>query len=292
LESSEQLTTVTDIKPRNKEAVIDTGSFFELRLEQFDGPIDLLLHLVKKNELPIEKIALAQVASQYMDCIDRMRHLDLEVAGEYLVIAATLLSVKSAMLLNEKVELVQDEDGNLVDPHEELLNRLREAEIYKQGAIELASRHLLGIDVFSSSSELGSIKAPPVEFKNHDPMLLGKAFKKLLDGVGEEERLTFTLESVSIIETMMFVLNTLKNKGESLNFETLVAEPGKRSSIIASFLALLELSKRQLVKVFQEQPEADIQIALVSMSVNLEALGSEFDISSEEEQDELSANAG
>jgi len=282
LETSEQI---------EKGKIPDTGSFFELRLEHFDGPIDLLLHLVKKNELPIERISLAQVASQYMNCIDRMKQLDLEVAGEYLVIAATLLSVKSAMLLNEKVELVEDEDGNLVDPHEELLNRLREAEIYKQGALELASRHLLGFDVFSSRSELGSIKAPPVEYKNHDPMLLGKAFKKMLDGVGEEERLTITLESVSIIETMMFILNTLKNERQAVSFEDLVAEPEKRSSIIATFLALLELSKRQLLSVNQEHPDADIRIALVSASIDTESLGSEFDVLDERVVD-LSASVG
>ncbi|RIL11386.1 MAG: segregation/condensation protein A, partial [Proteobacteria bacterium] len=101
--------------------------FFEVKLDVFDGPIDLLLHLVKQNELPIEKVSLAKVASQYLECLEKMRYFDLDVAGEYLVIAATLVSIKSSILLNQPVELVEDEEGNLVDPHEELLNRLREA---------------------------------------------------------------------------------------------------------------------------------------------------------------------
>ena len=134
---------------------------FQVQLELFDGPIDLLLHLVKKNELAIERIALAKVATQYMECVERMRSMNLDMVAEYLVIAATLLSVKSSVLLNEPVELVVDEEGNLVDPHKVLLERLREAQVYREGASSLAQRKLLGQDVFSGPSHLKRVPAPP-----------------------------------------------------------------------------------------------------------------------------------
>jgi segregation and condensation protein A len=86
--------------------------FFEVKLELFDGPLDLLLHLVKKKELPIEKVSLSEVTGQYLECIKSLRYYDVEVAAEYLVIAATLLSVKASVLLNEPVELVPDENGD------------------------------------------------------------------------------------------------------------------------------------------------------------------------------------
>ncbi|NMC63810.1 MAG: segregation/condensation protein A, partial [SAR324 cluster bacterium] len=84
------------------------SQLFNVSLPLFDGPIDLLLHLVKTNELPISKVSLAEVAEQYMQCLELMKSLDLDVAGEYLVIAATLLAIKSSFLLNEPVELVMD----------------------------------------------------------------------------------------------------------------------------------------------------------------------------------------
>ncbi|MCB0334091.1 MAG: segregation/condensation protein A, partial [Bdellovibrionales bacterium] len=151
------------------DAVEEYPHFFEVQLAFFQGPIDLLLHLVKRNELSIETVSLAEVASQYLECLDKMRQFDLEVAGEYLVIAATLLAIKSSVLLDEPIELVEDEDGNLVDPHEELLRRLREAEVYKDGAQALGQRHMYGIDVFSPPSLLSKVKAPPSEIKDHDP---------------------------------------------------------------------------------------------------------------------------
>jgi segregation and condensation protein A len=96
--------------------------FFEVNLELFDGPLDLLLHLIKKRELPIEKVSLAEVTGQYLECIKSLRYYDVEVAAEYLVIAATMLSVKASVLLNDPVELVPDENGEMIDPHEVLLS--------------------------------------------------------------------------------------------------------------------------------------------------------------------------
>jgi len=252
---------------------VEFSHFFEVRLELFDGPIDLLLHLVKLRELPIEKISLAAVADQYLQCIERqgiekVERFDLEIAGEYLVIAATLLSIKSSILLGEPVALVEDAEGNLIDPHQELLNRLRDAEIYKEGAYKLGLRSLLDIDVFANPSLLGDFDAPAGELKDHSPMLLGKAFKKLLENAKEPEILQISFDPVSIVERMMEVLGSLHRAGGSLAFHKLVPDLTSRSSIIATFISLLELCKRQAIFVTQEVESEEIIVSLGASDIS------------------------
>ena len=248
--------------------VDEYSHFFEVRLDLFDGPIDLLLHLVKQRELPIEKLSLAEVTGQYLMCIERSRRLDLDVAGEYLVIAATLLSIKAGILLNEPVELVEDEEGNLVNPHEELLRKLREAEVYKQGAFLLSCRKILGVDVFSAPSALAHVEPPPVRYRNHDPILLGLAFKKLLEKAPKDLGLVITIDSVSIVDRMMEIIDALRANQGPLVFHKLIPDLTSRSSIIGSFVAMLELCKRRVIRVQQDEIFQDIYVVLS---------GSEFD---------------
>ena len=244
--------------------------FFEVRLESFDGPIDLLLHLVKKNELPIEKLSLHQIAEQYFECLEKMRHLDLEIAGEYLVIAATLLSIKASILLNEPVEFIVDEDGQMIDPHQLLLERIREAAIYKEGAMQLSERDLLGLDVFENLAIFDGIKPSPAELKNHEPMLLAKAFKKLLEkNKGTAPLFTITVDSVSIVDRMMGILDMLNSAKSAVSFERLIADRTDRGSVISGFLALLELAKRGLIFVSQPDSLTDIEIGLVADEANV-----------------------
>lgn len=272
--------TVTSTKDSGSD---EFAHFFEVKLEMFDGPIDLLLHLVKMNELPIERLALAEITAQYLACIERARQFDLEVAGEYLVIAATLLSIKSSVLLNEPVELIEDEEGNLVDPHEELLRRLREAEVYRQGAADLSCREVLGIDVFAAVPSLGQFEPPPVTYKDHDPILLGKAFAKLLQQAGSSTaEMTIQLEAVSIVDRMMAVLDTLKQCGGRIVFYKLVPDLTSRASIIGSFVALLELCKRQAIRVQQDESFKEIVIVLASEEVDASGMASEFDLPANE----------
>ncbi len=256
------------------------GSFaeaFQVRLELFDGPIDLLLHLVKQEELPIEKLSLAQIADQYMGYLEALRDLDLEVAGEYLLIAATLVSIKSSVLLNEPPELVRDEDGALIDPHEELLRRLREAQVYKEGAGCLAGRPVLGVDVFAPTG-ISADSDELVIYKQHDALLLGRAFMKLLQKSGADEHLlTISVDAISIVERMVTILNTLKSAGGALPFEQLIPQPVTRATIISSFVALLELCKRSAIRVRQEGAFESITIALSGGEVPVGNLTSEFD---------------
>jgi len=253
--------------------------FFEVDLDLFHGPIDLLLHLVKRHELPLEKVSLAEVAGQYLHCLEQMRQFDLEIAGEYLVIAATLLSIKSGLLLGEPVEVVTDEDGNILDPHDELLARLREAAVYKEGAQALSGRGLLEIEVFAPHSHLKGVKTPEAPFKDHDPMLLGVAFRKVLASIGDQEESVYSvqLEGVSIVDRMMGVLDQLKKAGRGVSFKALVPDLTSRGSLLATFLALLELCKRQAINVVQDQTFGEIEILLAQVDFVPAGISSEFD---------------
>lgn len=255
------------------------SQLFSVRTPLFDGPIDLLLHLVKTNELPIAKVALAEVAEQYLNCLDLMRSFDLEVAGEYLVIAATLLSIKSHVLLNDPVELVPDEDGNLHDPYEALLEQLREAAIYQDAASLLGQRSMLGEEVFDAPSLLRYVDAAPRQYQQHDPTVLGKAIARLLQKASERGTcLTIQFDSVSITERMMSVLRHLESSEGPVVFFALIPDISSRISIVATFIALLELCKRGAIKVVQESAADSIFIALTGTEFDFAGLRSDFDL--------------
>lgn len=268
------------------------GRFFEVRLDLFDGPIDLLLHLVKQNELPLEKISLALVAAQYVQCIEAMRRLDLEVAGEYLVIAATLLSIKSSMLLNQRVEIVGDDDNKEPDPYEELLRRLREAEVYTQGSISLGQRDLLGIDVFEGGTIDKQLQGE-VRFKPHDATLLALAFKRAIEKSGASYVYSVEVQHVSIVERIVKILDILRSSGGKLEFEQLLLLPDggtvPRGQLVGSFLALLELCKRQMIAVEQDELFGRIYVALTMTDESNLRFSSEFD---EADADRGGSNGG
>jgi segregation and condensation protein A len=237
--------------------------FFEVKLELFDGPIDLLLHLVKKRELPIEKLSLAEVTSQYLECIRSLTYYDVELAAEYLVIAATLLSVKASVLLNDPVELVVDESGALVDPHEELLRRLKELERVRAAAEDLGTRPLLGSDVFAPPTKGVKIDPSLIPLADHQSELLVQAFQRVLQRMGEKGRVfSITIDSVSVVERMRIVVDSVRALGGRAKFSDLFNGAYDRITAIGIFIALLELCKRRMVAVNQDAPKGEIAITL------------------------------
>lgn len=253
-----------------------SSQFFELKLDGFDGPIDLLLHLVKKNELEIEKVSLAQVANQYLECLEAMKRIDLDVAGEYLVMATTLLSIKSSVLLNETVDMEVNEEGELVDPHEELLKRLREAQIYKEGARELSKVKMLGFDVFSRPSSLKDIENVDAPIKDHDSMLLVCAFRDVLKRLKEKGEYVVEIDSVSIVERMMIILDKIKNSNGMIKFFDLTKDISSLSELVNSFCALLELCRRHILLLSQDEVFQDISIRVSQLDFDKEKLKKEY----------------
>ncbi len=279
MESTEQNTNT--IAKKFEGAV--AGTFFEVKLDSFDGPIDLLLHLVKGNELSIERISLAAVTSQYLACIEEMRDLDLDIASEYLLVAATLLSIKAAVLLHDPIELQNEPEENLPDPHKELLERLRAAQIYKNSAEQLGKISILGVDVFQRPSTLSDFESPEEVYRKHDSMLLGQAFRQLLARVGKQGfLLRFEVDSVTVVERMVRIVDNLKNAKAPVSFSSLFEDSKNRMSIVNSFVAILELCRRCAIVVLQQTSYEEIKIALSGTEIDKGSLTSEFDVQSAE----------
>jgi len=226
-----------------------TGSPDALRVHvaSFEGPLDLLLHLVRVNEVDITNIPIAEIAAQYDAYLQLMRDLDLEVAGEYLVMAATLVHIKSRLLLPPDPTLPGEEAGE--DPRAELTRQLLEFQQLKQ-----AAENLQAIDSVRSLiwTRDGGV---PSEFEGEELLAVDlfdviAAFKKLLDRLGEEARLQLRRDDVSVADKINWLSDLLRER-ESFDLLEVVASLADRAERIATFLAVLEMVRLQMIVFFQ-----------------------------------------
>jgi len=231
---------------------------YTFRLEMFEGPLDLLLHLINKNELDITNIPIALITDQYLEYLKLMKVLNLDIAGEYLLMAATLLHIKSKMLLPSSSEQ-EEEEGQ--DPRAELVRRLLEYQKYKKAAVELEKRPMLDRDVFirlismdtKESAEEGRVEVNLFE--------LLEAFRQVL---GRERSETFhevILDRLSVEEKVQEIVSLLLREKRSIAFHLLFPEQASRREIIVTFLAILELVKMKLIRIFQSAPFETIRIS-------------------------------
>lgn len=231
----------------------------EISIDKFEGPLDLLLHLIRKEEMDIYEIEIVQITKQYLDFIDAMQSLNLDIAGEYLVMAATLLHIKSRMLLPvHEEELVEEEE---VDPRAELIRRLLEYQRYKDAALTFAALPQLDRDIF--------LAAPVVEDGGEEESLelepvglyaLVEAFRDLLKKAPKDFVHEVTAEHLSVTERIQTILNKLQERPQ-LSFSELLPASLVRSEVVVMFLAMLELVKMNLVKIYQNRRCAEIWLA-------------------------------
>ena len=228
---------------------------YEVKLEIFEGPLDLLLHLIHKNEVDIFDIPIATITDQYLGYIDLMKALNINIAGDFLITASTLTHIKSKMLLPELQE--NDEE----DPALEITRPLLEYMRFKNAAEDLSDRELLDRDVFSRQT-------PPYlqdRIKDEGPQLdvnlfqLMDAFKRVLDQQLPGAKLEVHLEKWSVKDKMEMIITLLKQKGATF-FHEIFGEDRTISEFVVTFLALLELAHLGLIKVFQPTLESDIQL--------------------------------
>jgi segregation and condensation protein A len=238
---------------------------YRVKLEIFEGPLDLLLYLIKKNEVDVYDIPIALIVEQYLAYLDLMRELSLDVAGDFLVMAATLSHIKSQMLLPASGEETPGEE-EVEDPRAELVRRLLEYQRYKEAAQDLISRPVLGRDVFvrAPAQELIEEAAQaagisPVDFAEVGVFELLEAFRQVMDRAKVTNWHEVTMERVSIMDRINEILALLRET-ESLSFEQLFTSVTDKSMIIATFLAILELIRLKVVKAHQERPLASIHL--------------------------------
>ena len=230
---------------------------FETKLEVFEGPLDLLLHLVKINEIDISDIPIAIITEQYLEYLDLLRALDITVAGDFLVMASTLMHIKSRMLLPKDEQDLEE----IEDLREEIIRPLREYMQLKEAAYELAARDILYRDVFKRGSETDGRRGVEEDIDTGEISLyeLMDAFKKVMKRRYPGIVLRFRAERWSIDEKMDEIMKRLKGM-TSLFFGDLFSGNASISEMIATFLALLELVKNCAITVFQDKEGGDIRL--------------------------------
>ncbi|QTD42217.1 segregation/condensation protein A [Sporosarcina sp. Te-1] len=231
---------------------------YKVKLEVFEGPLDLLLHLINRLEIDIYDIPMAELTSQYIEHIHTLRVLQLDELSEYLVLAATLIEIKSKMLLPIHEEEGMDEHQDFEfeeDPREELVARLMEYKKYKEAANQLKEsaeeRSIHFTKMPEDLSHYGEVAAPAPDEQMNVFDLIG-AFQKML----QRKRLrvpvtaSITKAELSVDEKMDDIVAMLKKKGGTCDFEELFVE-GDVTDLVISFLSLLELMKRMDIVVWQ-----------------------------------------
>ena len=225
---------------------------YAVKLPIFEGPLDLLLHLIRINEVDIHDIPVARIAEQYVAYLELMRELNLEIAGEYLLMAATLAWIKSRMLLPRDEE---DDDGEGVDPRAELVARLLEYQAFKEAAGELDGLPRLGRDVFRAEVALPEGLEPPEPHLAVRVLDLVEAYRRVVERHAEPPPPHELLhEPVTVRECMAAVMARLERE-EVVSFEDLLtpgeARGGRRAWAVATFLAVLELARWAALLLYQ-----------------------------------------
>ncbi|MCX5860528.1 MAG: segregation/condensation protein A [Desulfomonile sp.] len=232
---------------------------YEVQLEVFEGPLDLLLHLIQRNEVSITDIPMSLITQQYLDTIELMQSLNLDVAGEYLVMAAYLVHIKSQMLLPACDEEEIPEPGD--DPRSELVEHLLEYKRYKEAAEKLASVNMLDREVFvrpvpEDCQDL-SRSAQPLQ---GDIGELLAAFRTVLQRISRKDLIELQPDRLLVQDKINQILHRLKSR-QWLTFWSLFDEDSSRLSVVTTFLALLEIVKLQLARIYQDTPFGTILIS-------------------------------
>lgn len=223
----------------------------------FDGPMDLLVHLVKKNEVDIYDIPIASITQQYTEYLEWMKSVNIDVAGEFLVMAATLTHIKSRMLLPS-----HEEEGDEEDPRMEIVRPLAEYLQFKYAAEDLMDRDRLDWDVFLRKG-LDSVEAwsegYPEGFTQVSLFQLIDAFQEIVKRVSPRYFLDVTPETISVRNRISQIADILEDRG-SVTFRELFDTEVTKTDVIVTFLAILEMAKLQLIRIMQHVESRIIRI--------------------------------
>lgn len=233
----------------------------EVILEAFEGPLDLLLYLIRKQKFDIVNLPVLQITQQYMKYVDVMKELKLELAAEYLLMAAILAEVKSRLLLPKRLSDEDEED----DPRADLIRRLQEYEIIKAAAHELDSLPRQERDLFGAAAQPADSIAPLILQPEVALQELVMAFQSAMQKAKAFEHHQIEREVLSTRERMSRILERL-NHESYLGFEHLFSVSEGKAGVVVSFLAILELVKERLVVLVQAQPMSQIHLKLCAQA--------------------------
>jgi segregation and condensation protein A len=250
---------------------------YQVKIDAFEGPLDLLLHLINRLEIDIYDIPVAQITEQYLMYIKTMNELKLDVASEFLVMAATLLAIKSKMLLPKHEEIVDEQEADFTleeDPRDELVERLIEYRKYKEAALDLKTleeeRGLLYTKPPSDLSDFAKERQSERTELNVSLYDMLAAFQKLMRRKKLQRPMAtkITRQEVSIEKRMSEIMECLKQQHLRVNFHDLFPLPAKEH-IVVTFLAILELIKRKEINVEQQENFGEIFVAAAEKGVQV-----------------------
>ena len=246
-------------EPESPRGETPASTAYHVQVGRFEGPLDLLLHLVRINEVDILDIPIVEITDQYNAHLALMRDMNLEIAGEYLVMAATLMHIKSRMLLPPDPSAADDDGAE--DPRAELARELLEYQRFKQAAETLSAMD-------SRRSLIWTRDDVPAEFRGEELLAVDlfdllKAFRGLLHRLGEDARLQLKRDNVSVADKIAW-LGELLERRRSLELLELFADLPTRMDRIATFLAVLEMIRLRLIVAFQRKAFGEIRIALAA----------------------------
>lgn len=233
----------------------ETEEIYEVHLKDvFEGPMDLLIHLIKKNEVDIYDIPIAFITDQYLQYIDWMKSMNIDIAGDFLVMAATLTHIKSKMLLPAREEDEED------DPRIEITRPLLEYLQMKSAAERLSERDILGENTFSRILDKKDL---PID--NEDRVIkvglfeLMDAFQKLLERIPASQKIDLTTDRISVKDRINELIDIFEKEG-SVTFDQLFGENITKSEVVATFLAILEMVKLSLISIVQHVQSGVIRL--------------------------------
>jgi len=236
------------------DSIDSSTSSYKIELPFYEGPMDLLLHLIKKNEIDIYDIPIALITEQYLEYIEMLKVLNLDTIGDFLVMAATLMHIKSKMLLPPDPE----EEAEEIDPREELVKRLIEYRKFKDAAEKLSGREQYYSELYDRDASIEGLKKEEIllEVSVFD---LISAFRNIVVRTKDKEFHEVTVEKLTINDKISDIMEKL-NFSKSLTLQQLFEEMDSKYEMVVTFLALLELIKLRLVKVVQKNPFATIEV--------------------------------
>jgi segregation and condensation protein A len=226
-------------------------------LENFEGPLDLLLYLIRKQNLDVLDFPIAEITRQYMEYVEIMKAVQLELAAEYLVMAAMLCEIKSRMLL-PRPAAAEEEEG---DPRAELVRRLQEYERYRQAAEDIDARPRVGREIHVAVIECDKLPVKRVE-PNVTLFDLLDAFRNVLARADMYRHHRVIMEALSVRERMTEILDRVR-ADTFASFETLFNIREGRMGVVVTFMAILELLKESLLILVQNEPFAPIHVKAV-----------------------------
>lgn len=254
IEEALQLTTQVDPQANRESPSAgtpvdhDSLNSFHFKLPVFEGPLDLLLHLIRENKIDIYDIPIVEITSQYLVYIELLKDLNLEIAGEFLVMAATLIHIKSKMLLPPDEE---DSEEPAEDPRAELVRRLLEYQAYKESSVHLRKREEIWKHIFRRPvSDTNALDDEPALIEANVFDLL-TAFKKLLEKA-PAQAIEITRETLTVSDKINYIVTCLEHE-DGIRFEDLFQEGLTKITLVVTFLALLEIVRLGLAKIYQEK---------------------------------------